>query len=264
MKFYIDFEATQPENEIIAIGVVAENGKTFFSLVKPQMSALSGYISNLTHISKDSLNNAPSIDEVMIKFDCWVTDIEPNIMKCDFISYGDDSQFIKATLPAVKDEHAFITMAYLMAKIKDYSKETFEFFHGSISLIHAFNYIQAIETKQKHNPLEDAMMLQKVYNFTQENEPLPCHPFNESFKSIMEKTPVKMPKGTFWCKNSNSGKKIYFKNCDEAIDWVIKNKVRTNNPERVHRERIMQNIMKATKKKDGKYCSYYWGRVKEE
>ena len=26
MKFYIDFEATQPENEIIAIGACAENG----------------------------------------------------------------------------------------------------------------------------------------------------------------------------------------------------------------------------------------------
>ena len=50
MKFYIDFEATQPENEIIAIGAVAENGATFHSLVKPQLSSISKWVSDLTHI----------------------------------------------------------------------------------------------------------------------------------------------------------------------------------------------------------------------
>ena len=46
MKFYIDFEATQPENEIIAIGACAENGATFHSLVKPQLSSISPYVSD--------------------------------------------------------------------------------------------------------------------------------------------------------------------------------------------------------------------------
>ena len=43
MKFFIDFEATQA-NEIISIGVVSETGTTFKSLVKPQLSSISPYI----------------------------------------------------------------------------------------------------------------------------------------------------------------------------------------------------------------------------
>ena len=35
MKFYLDFEATRFSNRIISVGCVAENGKTFYSLVKP-------------------------------------------------------------------------------------------------------------------------------------------------------------------------------------------------------------------------------------
>lgn len=52
MIFYLDFEATQPENEIIAIGAVAENGATFHSLVKPQFSSIFNFISQMTHNPK--------------------------------------------------------------------------------------------------------------------------------------------------------------------------------------------------------------------
>ena len=69
MKFYIDFEATQPENEIIAIGAVAENGATFHSLVKPQLSSISPYISHMTHISAEDLEWAPDINKALIEFD---------------------------------------------------------------------------------------------------------------------------------------------------------------------------------------------------
>ena len=82
MKFYIDFEATQPENEIIAIGAVAENGTAFYSLVKPQLSSISPYISQMTHISFDDLAWAPDINKALIEFDAWVMAQESNIMDC--------------------------------------------------------------------------------------------------------------------------------------------------------------------------------------
>ena len=66
MKFYIDFEATQPENEIIAIGAVAENGATFHTLVNPQLSSISTYVSQLTHISAKDLEQAPDINKALI------------------------------------------------------------------------------------------------------------------------------------------------------------------------------------------------------
>lgn len=98
MRFYINFEATQPENEIISIGAVAENGATFHTLVKPQLSSISPYVSQLTHISAEDLKTAPIIDKAFIDFDLWVMHQEKNVMNCRFISYGDDDKFVKCTL----------------------------------------------------------------------------------------------------------------------------------------------------------------------
>ena len=36
MKYYIDFEAAKYVEEIISVGAVREDGKTFYSLVKPK------------------------------------------------------------------------------------------------------------------------------------------------------------------------------------------------------------------------------------
>ena len=102
MIFYLDFEATQPENEIIAIGAVAENGSTFHSLVKPQFSSISQFVSDLTHISQEDLEKAPVIDVALKEFDRWVMNQELNIMNCRFVTYGDDKKFLQATLPAIK------------------------------------------------------------------------------------------------------------------------------------------------------------------
>ena len=262
MNFYIDFEATQPQCEIIAIGAVAENGKSFYSLVKPQLSSLNAYVSKLTHITSEDLENAKSIDEVLVAFDIWMMEQEPDFMKCNFISYGDDKQFIKATLPAIKNCHSFVVAACLLARIEDKAKEIYKFFRGSISLIKAFNYIESLENKQNHNPLEDALMLQKVYNYTQNNEPLTCHP---SCKNNEEQKEIKMPSGTFWCKTSAKKKaKCYnFASCDDAIDWLIEEVIRPQNPDEIHRDRVMSRIMISIRKKT-KYCNFLWGRVKEE
>ena len=264
MNFYIDFEATQPANEIIAIGAVAENDSTFHSLVKPQLSSISQYVSQLTHISAKDLEKAPDINEVLRSFDLWMTQQEPDIMNWRFITYGDDAQFIKSTLPAITDGHAFTIAAILMAKIENCYEDTRKFFHGTIKLVHAFNYVQSAETEQKHNPLEDAMMLQKVYEYTQTHEPLPCHPLNKEFDAALSNQSVKMPSGTFWCKTSGKNAKIHqFSSCDDAINWLITDVMRAKEPELVHRDRVMTNIMKAIRKKS-KYCNYNWGRVKEE
>ena len=261
MKFYIDFEATQPENEIIAIGAVAENGATFHTLVKPQLSSISKWVSDLTHISPEDLEKAPNIDKALIDFDLWMMSQESDIMKCRFISYGDDDKFVKSTLPAITNEHAFTVAAILMAKIEDCSAETKRFFHGTIKLVHAFNYVQAAETEQKHNPLEDAMMLQKVYEYTQTHEPLPAHPLNKNFSEIVE---YKSPSGTFYCRGTGkNAKERSFASCEDAIDWLIKDVMRAKEPEAIHRDRIMKNIMKAVRTKKA-YCSLKWRRVKEE
>ena len=265
MLFFLDFEATQPENEIIAIGAVAENGTAFYSLVKPQLSSISPYISQMTHISAEDLETAVTIDKALIDFDLWVMSQENDIMRCRFISYGDDDKFVKSTLPAITNDHAFTVAAILMVKMENCYEDTRKFFHGPIKLVHAFNYVRAVETKQKHDPLEDAMMLQKVYEHMQTHDPLPCHPLNKDFDIAMSNASVKMPSGAFWCRtNMKKTAKIYnFATCEEAIEWLITDVMCAKEPELIHRDRIMANIMKAIRK-NTKYCNFLWGRVKEE
>jgi DNA polymerase III epsilon subunit-like protein len=265
MRFFIDFEATQPGNEIIAIGAVAENGATFHTLVKPQLSSISTYVSQLTHISPEDLEWAPDINKALIEFDAWMTAQESNIMNCRFIAYGNDDRFIKSTLPAITNSHAFTVAAILMAKLEDCYDETRKFFHGTIKLVHAFNYVQSVTTEQKHNPLEDAMMLQKVYEYTQTHEPLPVHPFNPAFEATVSSQSAKMPSGTFFCRTSaKKTAQVYnFATCDDAIDWLITEVMKAKEPERIHRDRIMAHIMKAIRTKS-RYCNFLWDRVKDE
>jgi DNA polymerase III epsilon subunit-like protein len=260
MIFYLDFEATQPENEIIAIGAVAENGATFHSLVKPRFSSISNFISQMTHISREDLENASVIDVVLKEFDRWLMLQEPNIMNCRFISYGDDKKFLEATKPAVLTSTAFYIYAVLLAKIENCLPEARNFFKGSIRLIDAYNYIQSLTNKQDHNPLKDAMMLKDVYNYMRNNEPLNAHPLSKASKTIEE---VKMPSGTFWCQHKDGGKNIrYFDNFDKVVEWLVPNIMHAD-INVVRKDKIMVNIMRAIRK-ESLYCGYKWGRVKEE
>ena len=261
MRFFLDFEATQPENEIISIGVVTETGATFHSLVKPQLSSISNYVSQLIHVTQKELEQASTIDEVLIQFDQWAMRQEPDLMKWDFISYGDDAKFVKATLPAIKSSYAFTVAAILMAKIQDYSNETQKFFKGPIRLINAFNYVQSMNIEQRHNPLEDAIMLQKVYEYIQTNHPLELHP---TLQKTVANSSYTFPSGKFYCRvNTKNAKEQSFKSCEAAISWLVYNVMHVDDPESVHYARIANRIMKAIRTKTT-YCDFYWRREKGE
>lgn len=260
MKFYIDFEATQA-NEIISIGCVTETGATFQSLVKPQFSSISPYISQLTHITNEMLENENALDFVFDQMYDWVTSLCPSVLDWEFLAYGTDEDFVKASLPNIHTEHSMILAAMMIAKMQNGAKEAKQFFHGTISLIHAFNHVENVKREQRHDPLEDALMFQKVYEYMQENEPLEEHPLHRAINVPVE---YKSPSGKFYCKPSGkNAKEREFETCEEAITWLIATVMHPNEPEKVHRERIMANIMKAVRGKS-MYCGYKWRRVKED
>lgn len=58
MKYYIDFEAAKYVEEIISVGVVREDGKTFYSLVKPKEGKITNALIELTGLTKEKLNDA--------------------------------------------------------------------------------------------------------------------------------------------------------------------------------------------------------------
>ena len=261
MKIFVDFEATQ-ENEIVSIGAVTEVGQTFYSLVKPQFSSISQYISQLIHISNETIANEKTLDEVLTIMYQWLQNQCSNLAEWEFLAYGADNKFVSASMRNVHSEKATILAALMIAKMTDAYKAIKTFFHGSISLIHAFNYVEQVENQQRHNSLEDALMFQKVYEYTQNNEPLLCHPLNPQFDKIEEI--VKMPSGTFWCTTgSKNHKPRTFATIDDAIDFFINTHIGKEQRTSVHRERVMKNIMVSVRK-GSKYAGYYWYRNKEE
>ena len=67
MKYFIDFEANSPSNEIIEIGCVSENGDTFQTYVKPT-TKIDGFITGLTGITNEMVKDAPYIDVALKEF----------------------------------------------------------------------------------------------------------------------------------------------------------------------------------------------------
>lgn len=258
MNFYIDFEATQPEQEIISIGAVADNGATFHALIKPQFSSISKYISDMTGITQQMIETAKTFDCVMRDFYQWCTIQESYLIKWHFYSYGDsDVDFLKHTLQNVISENALIITSLMISTMKDYSKEVAKYFRGGTSLIKAFNYLETLENKQKHNALEDATMLADIYNKIDGKEPLESNPFIE--QKIINYT---FPSGEFYCTTGGKNyKERHFVSIHDAMEWLINNHIGKEARDTVRRDKMATKIMKAIRKKDT-YMGYKWRREK--
>lgn len=259
MRYFIDFEATQPGNEIISVGVVSETGEKFCSYAKPAFSHLTPYITQMTGITETDLAQAPTLDQVFTNLYNWVSMKEKKYSNWKFIVFGSsDKDFIKTSAAALTSNEATLLAAVMLLNLQDYSKIASQFFKCKVSLIKAFNYVEEQARLQKHDALEDAMMLSAVAHYVENNEPLASNPFVDPVV-----VNIKMPSGKFTCKHTSNGQHKEFNSCDEAIDWVIADLIKAKEPEIVHRDRIMKNIMKSVKKKSA-YCHFKWTRIKEE
>lgn len=271
MKFFIDFEATQPENEIISIGVVAENGATFHTYVKPQFSKLTQYITNLTGIEEEDLESAPNIETAFILMYHWIRRQSPRVCTIDdeFYCYGSsDKIFVENTLLYLHEYNARTLGAILYAYMKDASVIVGKYFNGNPSLINAFNYLKEQEGKQRHDALEDAKMLQYVFTAVKDAAPLDCNPFKEVANNIpnseglgVAKVDYVFPHGKFYCRAKKTQAWTEFEDIHEAIDWLIKTTVIKSQWDKVHRDRMAVSIMKAIKN-NSQYNGKYWKRVK--
>ena len=258
MKIFVDFEATQPYGEIIAIGAKAETGEEFFRYVKPQLSVLTPDITKLTGITQVMLDTQGWLfDSAMRDFADWCCNLEESIYKRRFYSYGTaDVNFLAASFPALSTNKAINIVSHMMVTMEDYSENVALFFNGSTSLIKAYNYFEH-EKQQKHNALEDAKMLAEIFGRVQFNKPLEEYPFKKE-----EETEFNWPTGTFFCKSQGKNAKEHrFNDSHRAVEWLIRNKIGPKRGNEVHRDRIAKNIMKAIKKKST-YMGYSWRRVK--
>ena len=261
MNIYIDFEATQPEQEIISIGAVAENGKTFYSLVKPQFSKVSQYITEMTGITNAQLENEYGLNAVLDLFYIWCKDQEDNLANWHFYSYGNtDIDFLKYSFCNLKTERPLVIASYMMATMQDYSKVVRNYFHGTVSLIRAFNFLKELDDKQKHNALDDAKMLAEVYSKISNQTPLEENPFKVTREE--QEAHYTFPSGRFFCKGlGKNAKEREFADIHEAMEWLINTNIRAEDREAVHRDRMATKIMKSIRKHSN-YMGYKWRRDK--
>lgn len=272
LNFYIDFEATQPGNRIISIGAVCENGAEFSAYVRPKDSKVTPFITELTGITQSILDiNGTRMEDAFIALWNWMNQQNNFISTWNVYSYGDtDVDFIKESMKECTATDALLAMGFLASTLKDASKIVNKFFRGNISLIHAYNYVKALQVQQRHDALEDANMLKVVFSTVNGRQPLAEHPYKTEMGEEYEvcevgiaKKGYQMPHGQFYCSMTQKFKNEKgFNNIDEAITWVITNFAPVNAQNTVHRDRVAVKIMKALRSKTT-YNGYYWRRVKE-
>ncbi len=279
MKFYLDFEATRFSNRIISVGCVAENGKTFYSLVKPgKKKKVDKFITELTGITNEMLENAPSADRVFSKLADWFEENSSGIAP-EFYCYGDsDAIFVQHTLADMEDTKACLCAMAIAGNLIDYAGVVKKFFvsPNDMALRKVYMLIQAKqELVQKHDALEDALMLQCVV----ENLETKCKPEDKDTilampsqkKPKVKKAPSLFQKWSgqpkweadtradencwmFKCTDQHSGDVKYFDCAETAALWIIRYIARNVSPKsQEHRNRIANAIAAAVN--NGK-CRY--------
>lgn len=272
MRYFIDFEATQFTNEIISIGCVKETGETFYSLVKVDKNKMTNFIINLTGITKEDIEKAPTADEVFDNFYDWIAaDNEKAIFYC----YGNsDLTFILKNLNNSGTLKSQISLSLLRSNLIDYSKRVINHFGliKSIALKKVVAYYRGVEEiEQNHDSLEDALFLKEIYEHINKEEEVVSCPFPEyssdNYKEIDELNfkILSLKRQVFFNNNdfklaifkSKKGKLLKdFQNKEEAFQFVLKT-IGTKNAAEAKEENIYEKIYKSCS--CGKsYCGFFW------
>lgn len=285
MKFYLDLEAARFCNYIISIGCVCENGKTFSTFVRlPRGKKVDKFITELTGITNDMIKNAPTADKAFNLLFDFIEENNTDEEAPEYYCYGDsDAVFIKHTLTKMEDTRACVCAQAIVGNLIDYASVVKKFFiaNSDLALRKVYMLIQSRdELVQKHDALEDALMLQTVV----ENLYDKCKPEDKDTILAMpsqkrpqvgKKAPAifqnwnNQPKWEanteadancwmFKCVDQHSSNMKYFKDANIAALWVIKYIARNVSPKNADAVRRIESAICAAPQT--KKCRYncYW------
>lgn len=275
MNFYIDFEATQFSERIISIGCIAENGETFYSLVKPNYKyKITKFITELTGITKEMIEEAPDADVVFSSFFHWLH--KNSTEKPKFYCYGDcDKTYIDNTLKDITNYYASLALSLMSANLVDYSPKVAEMFNRTVNLKRVYNVLKEEKEQQTHDALEDAVMLKYVVdnikNISKElavsrlkDTPKPVKPKKEGApaaflewdnKNLWEAdTHADETEYQYKCTCATGTHTKYFKDLETMALWAIKYLTRNLSPKKSnHIEQVQNSIKKAIRTGKGLY-----------
>lgn len=251
MNYFIDFEATQFSGEIISVGCVDENGRQFYSLVKPEKTeAVTEFIEKLTGIGREELRSAPSANEVFVRFLDWVSHEETARFYC----YGDsDAYFLDSTLGHLTDFRAQLGLSLIRSSLCDYAAEIKRHFalKHSIALKKVVAHYRGQAVEQTHQSLSDALLLKEVYENSVHETVTEC-PFPEYQKG------VELPKIRKRIIAVKGGVRLVFASFGKAADWVMSEQLSfgdTVNDKT--KSKICSRIVNAAEK-EYPYCGFQW------
>lgn len=254
MKYFVDFEATQFSNEIIEIGCVREDGQEFKSYVQAKRK-LTDFIINLTGITQDMVDNAPTSDEVFSSFYQWLKG-DTNI---EFYCYGNsDIDFVRKNLSKSENFEAQAALSMIGMALNDYATHVKRHFGlikpiGLVKVLAHYRGVESIE--QSHDALEDAKFLMEVFNYiTEEGEIEEC-PFPEYQRSKKVAKPlqpkVEIPKGDHIARIRKNQVVATYATMDEAVAFIYAEMAQANHKQisEVKPENIAKRIRRASTQK---------------
>ena len=264
MKYFIDFEAAQFTNEIIAIGCVREDGKEFHSYVKAERK-ITEFITQLTGITQEMVDSAPTSDEVFREFYQWLKG-DNNIT---FYCYGNsDIDFVKKNLKNTVDFEAQAALSMIGMGLRDFAPTVKKHFGliKSIGLVKVLAFYRGVdEIHQSHDPLEDARFLQELYNyivdegdkFTGDECPFPEYKLVQSSIVAPKKSKTKIVVDRVERWNDDVLIATYC-NMEDAVQGAVKLMPKKNRVLALeHKKRVENKIVKShTSKKQ--YLGNYW------
>lgn len=271
MKYFIDFEATQFSEEIISVGCVNENGDTFYSLVRPTNSKISPFITNLTGITKEMIEKAMTPDAVFEKLYHWIFASGVNSFPEFYVWGNSDIRFLRNTFKKTTSLEGRFAIGYMCGSISDFAQTFCERIEANgCSLIKAYNYLIDGSAIQTHNALDDACMLAKIYQKTYK---IPIEKLREITSDISNTNPIPpvrlkwnqcgFPIGTICIVKSKKYPLFHFANIDEAVNWLIDNKIQEDQKAFINKDNMKFKVKKAYS--NGKpYFGYSWRYVRRE
>ena len=283
MNFYLDFEATRFSDRIISIGCTNERGAKFQTFVKPERGKVDKFITELTGITPEMVENAPSADEAFNLFYDWALENSENTAP-KYFCYGDsDAKFIEYTVKTMSNFKAITFAMSIKAMLVDYSPIVMQYFQTQrVALKKVVALIEnKEEIEQRHDALADAEMLRTVV----ENLKTKCSPSDVNKLAAMKSDPKPIANKTrapdifvAWCKGScdrmsadtlgsednyqikcwsESGTK-YFNDIETAVLWVIRYCIKGKSPKKEFDLKYVRYRILSAVREQGKCFGFHW------
>lgn len=187
MNFFVDFEAHQPSGRILSIGCTAYQDETFYVICKSPKDKVSDFITNLTGITEDMVNEiGVDYNEAFTQFFDYIEMTQTDEKAPKFYVYGhEDANFLKTTLHYLTSPKAYAAAAMVLAGMVDLSQQVCQhLMTNGISLRRAIELVRQETVVQRHNALDDALMLEELAANFKNLEPINDKPIHN--KSYIE------------------------------------------------------------------------------